>query len=170
MGLRRGYGIEVSLAAEIGAGVWIGPFGGIKVINCRLAERCSIGRQTQGGRAEQLDGPQIGDGVCVGAHAKIFGPVQVGAYATIAPGAYTMKDGPGHSASLDQPDATPCRSHGRRDRRICRMRACQCSPPPLSYSAPQRGGRLARRSPRVKAALLLDSVHAAIAVRAASTM
>jgi carbonic anhydrase/acetyltransferase-like protein (isoleucine patch superfamily) len=93
----------MSLSADIGEGFWIGHFGGIEVINCRLAERCSVGQQTKVGRAEQLDGPQIGDGVWIGAHAKIFGPVKVGAHATIAPGACVPKDVPGNSLIVGAP-------------------------------------------------------------------
>jgi serine acetyltransferase len=101
--MRRGYEIEVSLSADTGAGFWIGHFGGIEVINCRLAERCSVGQQTKVGRAEQLDGPQIGDSVWIGAHAKIFGPVKVGAHATIAPGVCVTKDVPGNSLIVGAP-------------------------------------------------------------------
>jgi len=101
--MRRGYGIEVSLSADIGAGFWIGHFGGIEVVNCRLAEHCSVGQQTKVGRVEQIDGPEIGDSVWIGAHAKIFGPVKVGACATIAPGACVTKDVPRNSLIVGAP-------------------------------------------------------------------
>lgn len=101
--MRRGYGIKVSLSADIGAGFWIGHFGGIEVLNCRLAERCSVGQQTKVGRAEQIDGPEIGHSVWIGAHARIFGPVKVGAHATIAPGARVTKDVPSHSLIVGDP-------------------------------------------------------------------
>jgi serine O-acetyltransferase len=101
--MRRGYGIKVSLSADIGAGFWIGHFGGIEVVNCRLAERCSVGQQTKVGRTEQIDGPEIGDSVWIGAHAKIFGPVKVGAHATISPGARVTKDVPSHSLIVGDP-------------------------------------------------------------------
>jgi serine acetyltransferase len=101
--MRRGYGIKVSLSADIGAGFWIGHFGGVEVVNCRLAERCSVGQHTKVGHPEQIDGPQIGDGVWIGAHAKIFGPVKVGAHATIAPGARVTKDVPRESLVVGDP-------------------------------------------------------------------
>lgn len=101
--VRKGYGIKVSLSAEIGAGFWIGHFGGIEVVNCRLAEHCSVGQQTKVGRAEQIDGPQIGDRVWIGAHATIFGPIKVGDRATIAPGARVTKDVPGSSLIVGNP-------------------------------------------------------------------
>lgn len=101
--MRRGYGIRVALSADIGAGFWIGHFGGIEVVNCRLAERCSVGQQTKVGRTEEIDGPTIGDNVWIGAHAKVFGPVKVGAHATIAPGARVTKDVPSHSLIVGDP-------------------------------------------------------------------
>jgi serine O-acetyltransferase len=100
---RKGYGIDVSLSADIGAGFWIGHFGGIEMVNCRLAERCSVGQQTKVGRAGQIDGPEIGDSVWIGAHAKIFGPVKVGDRATIAPGARVAKDVPSYSLIVGDP-------------------------------------------------------------------
>jgi serine O-acetyltransferase len=101
--VRKGYGIEISLSADICAGFWIGHFGGIEVVNCRLAENCSVGQQTKVGRTEQIDGPEIGDSVWIGAHATIFGPIKVGNRATIAPGARVTKDVPGHSLIVGNP-------------------------------------------------------------------
>jgi serine O-acetyltransferase len=51
----------------------------------------------------QIDGPEIGDSVWIGAHAKIFGPVKVGARATIAPGACVTKDVPRNSLIVGAP-------------------------------------------------------------------
>ena len=101
--MRRGYGINVALSADIGAGFWIGHFGGIEVINCRLAERCSVGQQTKVGDARQRDGPTIGESVWIGAHARILGPVTVGSHATIAPGAHVKKNVPGRSLIVGNP-------------------------------------------------------------------
>jgi serine O-acetyltransferase len=101
--MRRGYGISVSLSADIGPGFWIGHFGGIEVANCRMAERCSVGQQTKVGRAQQIHGPIIGDGVWIGAHAKVFGPIKVGDRATIAPGARVTNDVPSNSLIVGDP-------------------------------------------------------------------
>jgi serine O-acetyltransferase len=99
--LRRGYGIRVSLSADIGAGFWIGHFGGIEVINCRLAERCSVRQQTKVRRVEQMDGPQIGGSVWIGARAKILGPVKVGGQATIARRCTRDQDVPNYSLIVE---------------------------------------------------------------------
>jgi serine O-acetyltransferase len=101
--MRHGYGINVALSADIGAGFWIGHFGGIEVINCRLAERCSVGQQTRVGNPGQPEGPTIGHSVWIGAHAKIFGPVKVGSGATIAPGAHVTKNVPERSLIVGSP-------------------------------------------------------------------
>lgn len=90
--MRKGYGIHLSLTAEIAPGFYIGHFGGIEVANCRIGERCSVGQLTKIGRPVERDGPQIGNGVWIGAHAKLFGPIKVGDNATIAPGARVTKN------------------------------------------------------------------------------
>jgi serine O-acetyltransferase len=101
--IRKGYGISVSLSADIGGGFWIGHFGGIEVVNCQLAGHCSVGQQTKVGRTEQINGPTIGDGVWIGAHAKVFGPVKIGDRATIAPGARVTNDVPSISLIVGDP-------------------------------------------------------------------
>jgi serine O-acetyltransferase len=101
--IRRGYGISLSLSADIGEGFYIGHFGGIEIVNCRLREHCSVGQQTIVGCAAQIDGPQIGHNVWIGAHAKVFGPVKVGNHATIAPGARVTKDVPSNALIVGDP-------------------------------------------------------------------
>jgi serine O-acetyltransferase len=101
--VRSAYGIRLSLSAEIGAGFWVGHFGGVEVANCRLGERCSVGQQTKVGHARETPGPQIGDGVWIGAHARIAGPLRVGDGATIAPGARVTKHVPGRALVVGDP-------------------------------------------------------------------
>jgi serine O-acetyltransferase len=101
--IRRGYGIRLSQSAEIGAGFWVGHFGGCEVLNCRLGERCSVGQQTKVGRPGEPDGPQVGNGVWIGAHARIIGPVRVGDGATIAPGAHVTRNVPDAALVAGEP-------------------------------------------------------------------
>ena len=101
--IRRAYGIRLSLRAEIGAGFWVGHFGGIEVVNCRLGEHCSVGQQTRVGRGGDLQGPQIGNGVWIGAHARIVGPVRISDGATIAPGAHVTRNVPGRALVVGDP-------------------------------------------------------------------
>lgn len=101
--VRRGYGIRLSLSADIGAGFWVGHFGGIEVTNCRLGERCSVGQQTKVGRVGEPDGPQVGDEAWIGAHARISGPVRVGNGVTIAPGARVTRNVPDRALVVGDP-------------------------------------------------------------------
>jgi serine O-acetyltransferase len=109
--VRRGYGIKLALSANIGAGFWVGHFGGIEVFNCRLAERCSVGQQTKVGGATQRDGPIIEDSVWIGAHASIAGPVRVRSRATIAPGARVTKNVPGRALVVGAPARVVAREY-----------------------------------------------------------
>jgi serine O-acetyltransferase len=101
--VRRGYGIRLSLSADIGPGFWVGHFGGVEVVNCRLGERCSVGQQTKVGSAQDVEGPLVGNGVWIGAHARIMGPVRVGNGATIAPGARVTKNVPERALVVGDP-------------------------------------------------------------------
>jgi serine O-acetyltransferase len=101
--VRRAYGIRILLSADIGAGFWVGHFGGIEVVNCRLGERCSVGQQTKVGRVEDIEGPRVGDGAWIGAHARITGPVKVGNGVTIAPGARVTRNVPDRAFVVGDP-------------------------------------------------------------------
>jgi len=101
--VRQAYGIRIALSADIGAGFWVGHFGGVEVANCRLGMRCSVGQQTKVGRVEDVDGPCVGDGAWIGAHARISGPIKVGNGVTIAPGARVTKNVPDRALVAGDP-------------------------------------------------------------------
>jgi serine O-acetyltransferase len=101
--IRRAYGIHLALSADIGPGCLVRHFGGIEVINCTLGARCSVGQLTRVGRAGELQGPRIGNGVWVGAHAQVWGPVQIHDGATIAPGARVSRSVPAHGLVVGDP-------------------------------------------------------------------
>lgn len=101
--MRACYGIRLALSAEIGPGCLVRHFGGIEVMNCRLGARCSVGQQTRVGRAAEPLGPQIGDGVWVGAHAQVWGAIQIGGGATIAPGARLNRNVPANALVVGDP-------------------------------------------------------------------
>jgi serine O-acetyltransferase len=101
--VRHAYGIRIALSAEIGAGFWVGHFGGVEVVNCRLGERCSVGQQTRVGRAGDVNGPSVGNGAWIGAHARITGPVKVGEGVTIAPGARVTRNVPDRALVVGDP-------------------------------------------------------------------
>jgi serine O-acetyltransferase len=112
--VRQGYGIHIALSADIGAGFWVGHFGGVEVMNCRLGERCSVGQQTHVGDAAETHGPEVGDEAWIGAHSRITGPVRVGAGATIAPGARVTKNVPDRALVVGDPARVVVRGYDNR--------------------------------------------------------
>lgn len=91
--VRVAYDIQLESSAEIGGGLKIFHFGGIRVRRCKLGERCVIHQQVEIGPDEAGGaGPQIGDGVWIGPHARVLGAVRVGDGATVAAGAVVTQD------------------------------------------------------------------------------
>lgn len=101
--MRHGYGIRLALSADIGAGFYVGHFGGIEVVNCRVGECCSVAQQTKVGQPANCNGPTVGKDVWIGAHARILAPVRVGDGATIAPGARVTRDVPKRALMVGDP-------------------------------------------------------------------
>ena len=85
---RKGYGIRLDLSAKIGPGLYIGHFGGIHITHCTLGAHCSIAQQCRIGRSSEAAGPQIGNRVWIGAHARVWGPITVADASTIGAGAH----------------------------------------------------------------------------------
>ncbi|HEY0941169.1 MAG TPA: hypothetical protein VGE08_13800 [Steroidobacter sp.] len=91
--MRFGYGIDLRPSAQIGAGLYIGHLGGIRVANCRIGSGCSIAQRCQIG-APDGPGPLIGDRVWVGAHARILGAINIADGVTISAGCHIARDLP----------------------------------------------------------------------------
>lgn len=104
--VRACYGIRLFQSAQIGAGCSILHFGGIEIANCRLGENCSIAQGTKIGSRSETRGPTVGDGVWIGAHTKIFGPVSIGDGATIGPGSRVIRAVPKRTLVLGNPART----------------------------------------------------------------
>lgn len=92
------YGIDISRDARIGAGLYIGHFGGIVVNaavaignNCNLSHGVTLGRINRGDRAGC---PTIGDDVYIGPGAKILGRISIGDRAAIGANAVVIEDVP----------------------------------------------------------------------------
>ena len=109
--VRSCYGIHLSVSADIGAGFWVGHFGGVEVVNCRIGEHCSVGQQSKVGRAGEPEGPRIGNGVWIGAHARVTGPIAVGDAATIAPGARVTRNVPSQALVVGNPGRVAFRGY-----------------------------------------------------------
>lgn len=98
------YGIVIERGADIGRGLYIGHFGGIRVGECRMGDYCSIGQSVQiGPAAEGGSGPIIGNQVWIGAHSQILGPHTVGDGATVAAGSLIREDVPPNALVLGSP-------------------------------------------------------------------
>ena len=81
------YGISISSKSKVGAGLYIGHFGGIVVNhgavigdNCNIQQGVTLGKANRGARA---GAPVIGNNVFIGAGAKIIGHIHVGDGAAI---------------------------------------------------------------------------------------
>jgi serine O-acetyltransferase len=92
--VRRLYGIHLGLSADIGRGLYVGHFGGIRVVNCRLGDFVTVGEQNRIGTDASTDGPVIGNRVWLGGHVHVLGPVRIGDGATISSGALVTSDVP----------------------------------------------------------------------------
>lgn len=91
--VQKAYDIHLDPSTEIGPGLVLWHFGGIRLRSCRVGTMCTIHHQvclTPGKHGSR--GPQIGDRVWIGPHAKIVGPVRVGDGATIGAGSVVSRD------------------------------------------------------------------------------
>lgn len=101
--IRGWYGIHLFMSAQIGPGFSVQHFGGVEIANCRLGKQCTVAQQTKVGSRATAEGPEVGDDVWIGSHAKVLGPVRVGDGATIAPGARVMKTIPPRAFVVGDP-------------------------------------------------------------------
>lgn len=108
--VRYGYGIDLRSSAQIGAGFYIGHFGGIRVANCRIGERCSISQRCQIG-APDAPGPLIGDRVWVGAHARVLGAISIADGVTISAGCHITRDLPARVLVAGNPGRVTLRDY-----------------------------------------------------------
>lgn len=101
------FGLEISPAAIIGGGLYLGHAYNINVnpaarigTNCNLHKGVTIGAENRGKRKGC---PTIGNSVWVGVNATIVGNIAIGDDVLIAPGAYVNCDVPSHSVVLGNP-------------------------------------------------------------------
>jgi serine O-acetyltransferase len=102
--IRLAYDIRFEPSARIGPGLKVFHFGGIRLSGCSLGEHCVIHQEvrvepaTAGG-----PGPQVGNRVWIGPHARIVGPVRVGDGVTVAAGALVNRDVMAHALVVGSP-------------------------------------------------------------------
>jgi serine O-acetyltransferase len=96
--IRSKWGIDISRTTEIGAGFYIGHYGGITISgyarigkNVNVSQLVTIGVSGQG---EHRGAPTIGDNVYIAPGAKVFGEIHVGNNVKIGANAVVYKDLP----------------------------------------------------------------------------
>lgn len=103
------FGIEVSPQVEIGGGLFLPHTVGTVVGAARIGDNCTILQGVTLGTAEPEMGftvsarPVIGNGVLIGAGAKVLGSITVGDHAKIGANAVVLCDVPAHSVAVGVP-------------------------------------------------------------------
>ena len=105
--IRSKWGITIPRSAEIGAGFYIGHYGGITISgqarigrNVNISQLVTIGVS---GRGEKRGVPVIGDDVYIAPGAKIFGKIRVGNNVKIGANAVVYKDIPDNAIVVLDP-------------------------------------------------------------------
>jgi serine O-acetyltransferase len=112
--VRLAFGIHLELSADIGPGLYIGHFGGIRLHGCRIGSHCSLGRLTHIGPVPGGHGPVIGERVWIGAHTQIVGAYRIGADATVSAGAVVLQDLPDGALCMGNPARVVMRTYDNR--------------------------------------------------------
>jgi serine O-acetyltransferase len=100
------YDIKIDYSAAIGAGLYIGHFGGIKIRNCIIGNNSSIHQNVVINECKEPANERhlkIGDNVWVGPHAHIIGPISIASHATISAGAIVKNDIPANCLVAGDP-------------------------------------------------------------------
>lgn len=105
--MSRKFGLEISTAAQIGPGFYLGhPYnitvaeGSVLGRNVNIHKGVTIGRENRGKR---IGAPVIGDNVYLGINATVVGNVHIGNDVMIASNAFVNFDVPDHSVVLGNP-------------------------------------------------------------------
>ena len=105
--LQYKYGFQISPAAKVGKGLYIGHFGTVIVNanaiigdNVNLSPNVVIGQQNRG---EKKGAPTIGNSVWIGSGAVVVGKITIGDDVLIAPNSYVNFDVPSHSIVIGNP-------------------------------------------------------------------
>ncbi len=101
------WGIEIQRSANIGAGLYIGHFGGITISGdaiigkcCNLSQNVTIGVSGQG---EKRGVPIVGDNVYIAPGARLFGKISIGNNVKIGANAVIYKDIPDNAVVVLDP-------------------------------------------------------------------
>ena len=121
LAVRCVWGIDIPRGCTIGAGLYIGHFGGITLSpaavigrNCNLSHDVTIGVAGQG---EDGGAPVIGDDVYIAPGAKVFGPIRIGNNVKIGANAVVHRDVPDNAVVVLDPGFRIISLKGNRRRR-----------------------------------------------------
>ena len=92
--LIRTYGLEISPGADVGGGLYIAHTVGCVLSAEHIGENCSIISVVTIGMRNRWEFPVIGDGVFIGAGARVLGGIRVGNGAVIGANAVVIDDVP----------------------------------------------------------------------------
>jgi serine O-acetyltransferase len=101
------YGISIPFTTDVGAGFFIGHFGGIVVHsdvkigkNCNISHGVTLGQTNRGTRAGC---PTIGNNVYIGPGAKVIGKIQIGSNVAIGANCVVIDDVPDNAVVVGVP-------------------------------------------------------------------
>ncbi len=105
--ITRKFGLEISVGAKIGGGLYLGHPYNITVAegvqlgrNVNIHKGCTIGRENRGKR---IGVPVIGDRVYIGIGSVVIGNITIGDDVMIAPNSFVNFDVPAHSIVIGNP-------------------------------------------------------------------
>jgi len=99
-------GIELPCEVRLGKNFEINHFGGIHISryvvfgdNCRIWQGVTVGLKD----FEKYEVPEIGNDVCIGAGAKVLGPIKIGDHVFIGANSVVITDVPSYSIAVGVP-------------------------------------------------------------------
>jgi serine O-acetyltransferase len=97
------YGLEISVGADIGGGLYIAhPIGTVISVR-RMGRNCSIIAAVTIGMRNEWAFPVIGDNVFIGAGARVLGDITIGDNAVIGANAVVIRDIPSSATAVGIP-------------------------------------------------------------------
>lgn len=92
--IARSFGLEIQVGAEIGGGLYVAHPYGTVIAPRRIGRGCSVIAAVTIGMRNEWAFPAIGDGVFIGAGARILGGITVGDGAVVGANAVVIDDVP----------------------------------------------------------------------------
>ncbi|MBO0684145.1 MAG: serine acetyltransferase [Candidatus Dormibacteraeota bacterium] len=97
------FGFEISSAMPVGPGLYIPHPGGMVVMARRIGANCSLIHACTLGMRETYEFPVLGDGVLVGAGARVLGGIRLGDGCSVGANAVVIEDVPAGATAVGVP-------------------------------------------------------------------